>query len=471
MSLDLYRKIAERTPSRLNLPPEEQQGAMYDFIDAIQYGVGTGAAGLAETGRHLAPESMDRFMGDARDSAQNWADSQKETMSDDGVRGLHTQIFVEHEDGSIGLNSDAGAYDYFISMGTVIGQQADLLVPGGVIAKGGKMALGKIAKEMAQNEAKKMGLADKAINAASMAAATAAMAGGMRSNQARDEVNQIPYDELRVLPEFRREYWDLKDENPNLSVNDLVAKARGNLAENTASQAWEDKSAIFADVAGGALGGYIGGLGVMPKGTTYLGSAAKGAAVEGVTEFGQGAATQSAVNHAIRDNVNSELDVSKGVLVAGLNEGVIGAGPGALGGLLNKAPAKFNSDKLTEANQVGESDLDSMMGATGEIIKQARTELEIKDASEFANYDGRIDDVNVNDLSQPAFQRQRAQEDQEAYLAAREQQHTPNVDELLAQAKQDAEVATKQDPDWTNEQWGEIYASEANSKPNWRLDE
>ncbi len=168
------------------------------------------------------------------------------------------------------------------------------------------------------------------------------IAGGQRAIQARNEVNAMPINQLNG-EEFSATYWEIKDANPDMDDRAVAEQARGVLAEKAAKAAIMDPTALGTDLAAAVLGGYAGGAGgILGKfgkvGTpsTRLGGAAQGAVIEGGTEMAQGAATQYGVNTAIQGTADGIRRLDKEVLAASLNEGILGAGPGIVGGMFNE---------------------------------------------------------------------------------------------------------------------------------------
>ncbi|MFQ2440564.1 LPD38 domain-containing protein [Aeromonas caviae] len=358
--------------------PTSDQGVIGDTVDMFQRGVGQTFGGDAET---LGQLTDSQAIKDAGRAISDWGEGQMQEVSPEMRAAMGKQFVVENPDGSISAGEAwADPRAYWGNFATVLGQFAGLIggtKGAGVVAKPLIRGMAnRLATDLVEGEAKRLvakatvkdalksGTMDS-VRAAYAAAPTAvakkavidkavgqlafigygahagAMASGMRAQQAerdtRTYLNSLSPDALNNNGDYQDAYWSLADGDMNGADPSEIRKAAiSYLSEQTASDAFQDPRALASDFASGLLTGAGGGIGgVLGKvGQTRTGAAVRGLVGEGATEGWQGAETQRAVNEAVQEWADETRDPLAGVLVAGLNEAIIGGfAGGALAGV------------------------------------------------------------------------------------------------------------------------------------------
>lgn len=350
----------------------QNDGFFGDLIDSVQRGFYQSVGGDAEAAGQIA--DSDTFKNIGRDLSSR-ADAQTNSMTPESQQALSQRLFSEDENGDLAMGDGITNWrTWGLQFGSLSGQVLGMVGLGGgvgAVAKGaGKLALRAVAKEAMTKEAQQLvaksavkeairngaltdvrealtsapsreamnavlNNATKRLSAIGATAAAGAMGSGMRAQQARDDFMGLDAETLNQSSEFQQAYWQLADipENQGLDTASLHTAAKEMLAEKAATTAFYDKKALLSDFASGALGGYVGGIGGVlgnaAKGTSRLGSFAKGAIIEGGTEAWQGGETQRAVNEAIKEWGDESRDPMAGVLSTRFEEGLLG---GVFGG-------------------------------------------------------------------------------------------------------------------------------------------
>jgi len=354
----------------------EQQGVIENMVDSVQHGVYSGIAGIGETAEQLFGVGED-----LRDWASKGAKAQEETMSPDWQASRRKEIFIEDEHGITRFGEGATDWQTWVAQfGELAGQQADMLIPGGIIGKGIKYGAKGVAVERAATKATEIAKAAKAGDkeAAKMVAAAKAkaaesvessilanttgyglmegsIAGGNAGMQARDEVNNMPIETLRQSETFKKLAKELGSEE----------EARAQLAEFTATAVQSNPAMVVSNVFLGALGGAT--LERMLKGTlakSRKGAIAKGVSIEGATEGGQGYIEHIAIGKAIQENADPSRDPYAGALAAGMSQAVIAGPMGLLGGI--RTP---QSDELKAVR-------DKVVEDIGDLHEEIKTQAE-----------------------------------------------------------------------------------------------
>lgn len=394
-------------------PAEEKprQGVLGDAVDAFQSGGGQTLAGDLETAGQIFDSQKTKNM--AR-GVSDWANSQREQMSDAGRASLEQPWYVESEDGSISAGEALTNWRSWVNQGATLAGQVASMVAGtkGVgllarpVAKGAVKTLAKesiergaqeLTAKAAVKEAMKKGALDDVKRAMLTApskeavdlvakqslaklgfigygAHTAAMAGGQRAQQAHDEArsywNDTPYEEVVNDPRYQEEYWRLADgDMQGSSPDDIYRASISNLSERAATDAWSDPAAAAADFATGSFEGAFAGIGGLGGaiGKTRTGAALRGAATEAVGEGVQAGATQWAVNEAVKEYADETRDPFAGVLVQALTEATI-AGP--LGGVAGAVRGPETTKQPTNIIQRHDEHFDSAAEWSTKIAEQ-----------------------------------------------------------------------------------------------------
>ncbi|MCY9814491.1 LPD38 domain-containing protein [Aeromonas caviae] len=358
--------------------PTNHQGVIGDTVDMFQRGVGQTFGGDAET---LGQLTDSQTIKDAGRAISDWGEGQMQEVSPEMRAAMGKQFVVENPDGSISAGEAwADPRAYWGNFATVLGQFAGLIggtKGAGVVAKPLIRGMAnRLATDLVEGEAKRLvakatvkdalksgtmdgvraayaaaptalakkAVIDKAVGQLAfigMGAHAGAMAAGMRAQQAerdtRTYLNSLNPDDLNSNAAYQDAYWSLADGDMNGAAPDEIRKAAiSYLSEQTASDAFQDPRALASDFASGMLAGAGGGVGGLlgKVGQTRTGAAVRGLVGEGATEGWQGAETQRAVNEAVQEWADETRDPLAGVLVAGLNEAIIGGfAGGALAGV------------------------------------------------------------------------------------------------------------------------------------------
>lgn len=354
------------------------QGIFGDTIDLWQRGLGQTGGGDLET---LGQLTDSQTIKDAGRAISDWGEGQMQEVSPEMRAAMGKQFVVENPDGSISAGEAwADPRAYWGNFATVLGQFAGLIggtKGAGVVAKPLIRGMAnRLATDLVEGEAKRLvakatvkdalksgtmdgvraayaaapsalakkAVIDKAVGQLAfigMGAHAGAMAAGMRAQQAerdtRTYLNSLSPDALNNNGDYQDAYWSLADGDMNGADPSEIRKAAiSYLSEQTASDAFQDPRALASDFASGLLTGAGGGIGgVLGKvGQTRTGAAVRGLVGEVATEGWQGAETQRAVNEAVQEWADETRDPLAGVLVAGLNEAIIGGfAGGALAGV------------------------------------------------------------------------------------------------------------------------------------------
>ncbi|MBE0418567.1 hypothetical protein EI165_00335 [Pseudoalteromonas nigrifaciens] len=303
-------------------PTANQQGRIGDVIDAGQAGLFSAFGGIFD---FVGAEGIAR-------SLYGKSDEQYAQMSDRGREALGKQFVDEDEAGNITLGEGATDLDtWLLTMANVAGQFAGTAVPGaGAAGLAGKAAsLGAKGKQ--------------AANIASMGATGGAAATGQGMDQARQEVENMPDTILADSPLFADLYRGVHQANPQKSTEDKWKAAKKALANKVAQEVRTDPKVLIANFGASAIGDPIIGKALTGARLAKSGavrSALAGFVTEGTTEAVQAGVQQLGINEALQPVDNR--DSMKGVVAAGLNEGLAGGGFGAvaggMGGLANRQP-------------------------------------------------------------------------------------------------------------------------------------
>ncbi|MDM5117182.1 LPD38 domain-containing protein [Aeromonas hydrophila] len=384
--------------------PTSDQGVIGDTVDMFQRGVGQTFGGDAET---LGQLTDSQTIKDAGRAISDWGEGQMQEVSPEMRAAMGKQFVVENPDGSISAGDAwADPRAYWGNFATVLGQFAGLIggtKGAGVVAKPLIRGMAnRLATDLVEGEAKRLvakatvkdalksGTMDS-VRAAYAAAPTAvakkavidkavgqlafigygahagAMASGMRAQQAeretRDYLNNLDPDALNGNADYQSAYWGLADGEMNgADPGEIRSAAISYLSEQAASNAFQDPRALASDFASGLLTGAGGGIGgVLGKvGQTRAGAAVRGFVGEGATEGWQGAETQRAVNEAVQEWADETRDPMAGVLVAGLNEAIVGGMAG--GGLAGVVGPEVHINKPVVRTVTGNERIDQGIG-------------------------------------------------------------------------------------------------------------
>ncbi|WP_429169028.1 LPD38 domain-containing protein [Aeromonas rivipollensis] len=384
--------------------PTSDQGVIGDTVDMFQRGVGQTFGGDAEA---LGQLTDSQTIKDAGRAISDWGEGQMQEVSPEMRAAMGKQFVVENPDGSISAGEAwADPRAYWGNFATVLGQFAGLIggtKGAGVVAKPLIRGMAnRLATDLVEGEAKRLvakatvkdalksGTMDS-VRAAYAAAPTAvakkavidkavgqlafigygahagAMASGMRAQQAeretRDYLNNLDPDALNGNADYQSAYWGLADGEMNgADPGEIRSAAISYLSEQAASNAFQDPRALASDFASGLLTGAGGGIGgVLGKvGQTRAGAAVRGFVGEGATEGWQGAETQRAVNEAVQEWADETRDPMAGVLVAGLNEAIVGGMAG--GGLAGVVGPEVHINKPVVRTVTGNERIDQGIG-------------------------------------------------------------------------------------------------------------
>ncbi|MGU5817876.1 LPD38 domain-containing protein [Aeromonas caviae] len=384
--------------------PTSDQGVFGDTVDMFQRGLGQTAGGDAET---LGQLTDSQTIKDAGRAISDWGEGQMQEVSPEMRAAMGKQFVVENPDGSISAGEAwADPRAYWGNFATVLGQFAGLIggtKGAGVVAKPLIRGMAnRLATDLVEGEAKRLvakatvkdalksGTMDS-VRAAYAAAPTAvakkavidkavgqlafigygahagAMASGMRAQQAeretRDYLNNLDPDALNGNADYQSAYWGLADGEMNgADPGEIRSAAISYLSEQAASNAFQDPRALASDFASGLLTGAGGGIGgaLGKVGQTRAGAAVRGFVGEGATEGWQGAETQRAVNEAVQEWADETRDPMAGVLVAGLNEAIVGGMAG--GGLAGVVGPEVHINKPVVRTVTGNERIDQGIG-------------------------------------------------------------------------------------------------------------
>ncbi|MFQ2371101.1 LPD38 domain-containing protein [Aeromonas caviae] len=384
--------------------PTSDQGVIGDTVDMFQRGVGQTFGGDAETLGQLTDSQTIKNAGRA---ISDWGEGQMQEVSPEMRAAMAKQFVVENPDGSISAGDAwADPRAYWGNFATVLGQFTGLIggtKGAGVVAKPLIRGMAnRLATDLVEGEAKRLvakatvkdalksgtmdsvraayaaaptavakkAVIDKAVGQLAfigMGAHAGAMAAGMRAQQAerdtRTYLNSLSPDVLNSNAAYQDAYWSLADGDMNGAAPDEIRKAAiSYLSEQTASDAFQDPRALASDFASGLLTGAGGGIGgaLGKVGQTRTGAAVRGFVGEGATEGWQGAETQRAVNEAVQEWADETRDPMAGVLVAGLNEAIVGSMAG--GGLAGVVGPEVHINKPVVRTVTGNERIDQGIG-------------------------------------------------------------------------------------------------------------
>lgn len=300
--------------------PENEQGLFLDSVDSFQAGALSGMGGMFD---FVGAEGMAKSLYD-------WSDDQQKTMSESGKKALSKQFVVEDENGDIALGEGAKDLDtWILTMANVAGQFAGTAVPGGAAAR----AVTKVASLGARGS--------KAATVAGMGATGGSAATGQGMEQARKEVESMPDDILGDSPMFIKTLREIHSSNPELSGAEKWDLAKKEISDRVAQDVRTDPKVLIANFGASAIGDPIIGkalVGARLAKSGALKSSLAGFATEGATEAVQAGTQQYGINEALQPLDNR--DAMDGVVTAGLNEGLAGAGfggiAGGIGGVANR---------------------------------------------------------------------------------------------------------------------------------------
>lgn len=356
---DQFESIVSGAPSAdtSGRNSETVTGLAGDLIDAGQMGAYNVAQGLGDFAYEYT--GVGRGLGNF---GREGAAKQLEQMSPRAADAIQQQIFE---------STGSGLWDFELGEGfnplTIALQTASLageaLASGGLAGGGSRMGLsltGKVIGRSARQNAARQGLDEAGQQAAAVQAmrdfASSRTADGVKlgtygavetavntgqiADGAYQEILAMPDEELDQSQAFAETYWQLADENPNASVDELRQQAREQLGQGAKSLVMRDPALLLTT---GVLGGYGGKVldDLISKGARAgsgrLGTAIRQASVQSVAETGQGGMGQYSINSAVAEiGADPNRNPMEGVAAAGLSEGfiggVMGGGTGALAG-------------------------------------------------------------------------------------------------------------------------------------------
>jgi|GEM_PF-2474863 len=295
-------------------------GLVGDAVDSFQAGALSGMGGMFD---FVGAEGIAK-------SLYAWSDDQQKTMSESGRESLSKQFITEDANGDIAIGEGMKDIDtWILTMANVAGQFAGTAVPGGAAAR----AVTKVA-----NLGSKGG---KAAGAIGMGATGGSAATGQGMEQARQEIQNMPDEILADSPMFVGVLKDIHSKKPSLSGAEKWDLAKDEIASRVAQDVRTDPKVLVANFAASAIGDPIIGkalTGARIAKSGALKSALAGTVTEGTTESIQAGVQQYGINEALQPIDNR--DSMKGVVAAGLNEGIAGAGfggiAGGIGGVANR---------------------------------------------------------------------------------------------------------------------------------------
>ena len=355
---------------------ETMTGFAGDLVDAAQMGAYNVAQGLGDFSYEYT--GVGRGLGDF---GREGAASQLEQMSPRAAEAIQQQIFESTGSGLWDFKPGEGFNPLTIALQTA-SLAGEAVASGGLAGGGSRVGLsltGKVIGRTARRNAARQGLDEAGQQAAAVQAmrdfASSRTADGVKlgtygavetavntgqiADGAYQEILAMPDEELDQSQAFAETYWQLADENPNASVDELRQQAREQLGQGAKSLVMRDPALLLTT---GVLGGYGGKVldDLVTKGTKAgsgrLGAAIRQAGVQGTIETGQGGMGQYSINTAVADiGADPTRDPMEGVAAAGLSEGLIGGvmggGMGAVAGRPQPAP---QADPAAEAARARE---------------------------------------------------------------------------------------------------------------------
>lgn len=356
---DQFESIVSGAPSAdtSGRNSETMTGFAGDLVDAAQMGAYNVAQGLGDFAYEYtgAGRSLGNF-------GREGAASQLEQMSPRAADAIQQQIFESTGSGLWDFKLGEGANPLTIALQTA-SLAGEAVASGGLAGGGSRMGLsltGKVIGRSARQNAARQGLDEAGQQAAAVQAmrdfASSRTADGVKlgtygavetavntgqiADGAYQEILAMPDEELDQSQAFAETYWQLADENPNASVDELRQQAREQLGQGAKSLVMRDPALLLTT---GVLGGYGGKVldDLVSKGARAgsgrLGTAIRQASVQSVAETGQGGMGQYSINSAVAEiGADPNRNPMEGVTAAGLSEGfiggVMGGGAGALAG-------------------------------------------------------------------------------------------------------------------------------------------
>ena len=375
---DQFESVVSGAPSAdtSDRNSETVTGLAGDLIDAGQMGAYNVAQGLGDFAYEYT--GVGRGLGNF---GREGAAKQLEQMSPRAADAIQQQIFESTGSGLWDFKLGEGANPLTIALQTA-SLAGEAVASGGLAGGGSRMGLsltGKVIGRSARQNAARQGLDEAGQQAAAVQAmrdfASSRTADGVKlgtygavetavntgqiADGAYQEILAMPDEELDQSQAFAELYWQLADENPEASVDELRQQAREQLGQGAKSLVMRDPALLLTT---GVLGGYGGKVldDLVTKGTGAgrgrLGAAVQQAFVQGTAETGQGGMGQYSINTAVADiGADPNRNPMEGVAAAGLSEGfiggVMGGGMGAVAGRPQPAP---QADPAAEAARARE---------------------------------------------------------------------------------------------------------------------
>lgn len=351
---------------------ETAPGLAGDLIDAGQMGAYNVAQGLGDFAYEYT--GVGRGLGNF---GREGAAKQLEQMSPRAAEAIQQQIFESTGSGLWDFTLGEGANPLTIALQTA-SLAGEAVASGGLAGGGSRMGLsltGKAIGRSARQRAASQGLDETGQQAAAVQAmrdfASSRTADGVKlgtygavetavntgqiADGAYQEILAMPDEELDQSQAFAETYWQLADENPDASVDELRQQAREQLGQGAKSLVMRDPALLLTT---GVLGGYGGKVldDLVTKGTGAgrgrLGAAVQQAFVQGTAETGQGGMGQYAINTGVADiGADPDRNPMEGVAAAGLSEGLIG---GVMGGGAGVVAGRPQADPAAEAARARE---------------------------------------------------------------------------------------------------------------------
>ena len=372
-----------------------QQGFFGDFIDSAQQGFTSMIRGDLETANLITD---DEFTRAGADKIKAFEEENLAGMSTMAQEAMAKEFISDTEDGGWEFGdawSDPRAYSNIIASG--FGSLAGMFATGGPLKKGAqwllkkgfhssaedllKSGVAKNADEAAKMAAENLKKVDRAAGIAGYGTAEGAAIGGLTAADIAESYDQMDDQMKAEAPMFRGIYHANKEENPELSHEELWAKTDAEMRDSLRKE-----GAVMAGVPSAMLGAVFGpymeklvfrGAKSANRGTAAL----KGAAAEGIPEAGQGAVEQYAQNVQL-GKVDPTIDPMSGVANAAVMEGIGGMGAGAP---ITAITADIQSSKTVE-EAVAKAE-----AAAGRVSEKAAEQASRNQAAAIANIVGNPD--------------------------------------------------------------------------------
>ncbi len=388
------------------------------------------------------------------------ADKVNENYSDGAKAAIQTPIIKDDGKGGIALGE--GAFNSDVWLSKAVPTLAELFATGGV-AKLGAASAAKVAEDMAFKSLSRKLPEEQARSIAQAAAqqaaeraqrnifigTSAATAQGGGGVDLRQQVNQIPFNDLIGSKTFQDEFnrIDLNPENNKLSDTQKLTLARESVANQMSATMVTDPRMLAVNLAASTFGDHTLMKLITGKAAAKtIGSGALlGASAEGGTEFAQGASQRYLQNQELSNTAGQRIDPMKDVLSTGFEGAAlgagIGAGAGAIGGFRGSRSAyeqqgaekqnqPANAENITDEQQPVSGNNPDVMPeqpapaapgqfASEEVAGAASTRAdEFRDIPAYLRQDPRI---------------QGFAEDNDVQRALAEQKPSPTADELIQQ--------------------------------------